>query len=223
MQNYLKSLSDLQRIGDEILEKVNKDNPFYEVDIDYIVEAHYDIRIEAAPLKWEFGIEGYPCLGGHKIFIDSTLMNDIRQEKRYRFTLAEELAHIILHRDVWKDINTVEQWIDAWTKIPDNIYNKLDNNAKELAGIILLPRYQFINRAIEIRNESCRTLGYSPDKLSDEQKDEIRAAVIRVLMDDFNVNAKPCEIRLERTERYFKQTLVDMELKPHYLKKRKQH
>ena len=109
MYNYLKNLSDLQKIGDGILEKVNKDNPYYEVDIDGIVEVHYDIRIEGTSLKWEFGIEGYPCLGGHKIFIDSTLMNDVRQERRYRFTLAEEFAHIILHQDVWKDINTADE------------------------------------------------------------------------------------------------------------------
>ena len=81
MDRYLKDLSELQKIGDEILEKLNRDNPYYEVNIDYIVEVHYDIRIEAAPLKWEFGIEGYPCLGGHKIFIDSTLINDDRQER----------------------------------------------------------------------------------------------------------------------------------------------
>lgn len=222
MYKYLKDLSELQKIGDEILEKVNRDNPYYEVNIDYIVEVHYDIRIEAAPLKWEFGIEGYPCLGGHKIFIDSTLINDDRQERRYRFTLAEELAHIILHRDMWKGINTAEEWVEAWTKLPEDIYNKLDNNAKELAGIILLPRYSFINRAIEIRDGLYKTFGYAPGKLTDEQKNEIREAVIRVLMDDFNINSQPCEIRLERIERYLKQTLFDMVLKPQYLKKRRQ-
>lgn len=73
MDNYLKSLPDLQKIGDGILEKANKDNPYYEVDIDHIVEVHYNIRIEGAPLKWEFGIEAYPCLGGHKIFIVATI------------------------------------------------------------------------------------------------------------------------------------------------------
>ena len=222
MYRYLKDLSELQKIGDEILEKVNRDNPYYEVNIDYIVEVHYDIRIEAAPLKWEFGIEGYPCLGGHKIFIDSTLINDDRQERRYRFTLAEELAHIILHRDIWEGINTAEEWVEAWTKVSESIYNKLDNNAKELAGIILLPRYSFINRAIEIRDGLYKTFGYIPNNLTDEQKNEIREAVIRVLMDDFNVNSQPCDIRMERIERYFKQTLFDMVLKPQYLKKRRQ-
>lgn len=109
MDKYLRGLPELQKIGDEILEKVNKDNPYYEVDIDRIVETHYNIRIEGAPLSWEHGLEGYPCLGGHKIFIDSNLMNDDKQDRRYRFTLAEEFAHIILHRDIWKDVNTPEE------------------------------------------------------------------------------------------------------------------
>ncbi len=221
MDKYLKDLSELQKIGDEILERVNKDNPYYEVDIDYIVEVHCDIRIESAPLRWVHGVEGYPCLGGHKIFIDSNLINDDKQERCYRFTLAEEFAHIVLHRDIWKDVNTPEEWIDAWQKMPEEIHNKLENNAKELAGIILLPRYLFINRAIEIRNGIYKTLKHTPETLTSEQKDEIRDSVIRILMDDFNVNSQPCEIRLERIERYFKQTLFEMVLRPQYLKKRK--
>ena len=60
MRAYLKTLSELQKIGDEILDKCNKDNPYYEVDIDGLVEKCYDIRIEGAPLKWEHGVEGYP-------------------------------------------------------------------------------------------------------------------------------------------------------------------
>ena len=221
MDKYLKSLSELQKIGDEILERVNKNNPYYEVDIDTIVEVYYDIRIESAALRWEHGVEGYPCLGGHKIFIDSNLMNDDKQERRYRFTLAEEFAHIVLHRDIWKDVNTAEEWADAWKKMPEQTHNKLENNAKELAGIMLLPRYAFINRAVEAKDALCKAFGYNAESLSNGRKDEIRDSAIRVLMDDFNVNSQPCEIRLERIERYFKQTLFDMALKPQYLKKRK--
>lgn len=219
MKAYLKTLTELQKIGDEILDKCNKDNPYYEVDIDGIVEKCYDIRIEGAPLKWEHGVEGYPCLGGHKIFIDSGLMNDDRQERRYRFTLAEEFAHIILHKDIWKNVNTPEEWADAWKDLSDGIHNKLDNNAKELAGILLMPRYPFINRAVEIRDGFCVTLGYELPRLSGIQKDEIKYSVIKRLADDFNVSSQPCEIRMERIERYLNQSLFEMSLKPQYLRK----
>ena len=219
MREYLKSLSELHEIGDRILEEVNKDNPSYEVDIEHIIEVCYGIRIEAAPLKWEFGIEGYPCLGGHKIFVDSALINEDKQERRYRFTLAEEFAHIVLHRDAWDGVNTPEEWIGKWEKIPGDIYNKLDNNAKELAGIILLPRHPFINRAIEIKGKLCRALKYDSDNLTDIQKNEIRHFIVRRLMDDFNVNSQSCEIRLERLETYAKQSLFDITLNPEYLKK----
>jgi len=219
MHGYLKTLSELQKIGDKIIEKFNKDNPYYEVDIDLLVERHYNIRIEGAPLRWEHGVEGYPCLGGHKIFIDSNMMNDLKQERRYRFTLAEEFAHIILHKDIWKEVKTPEEWASAWKNLPDNIHNKLDNNAKELAGILLLPRYSFINRAIELRDSLCAALGYKLQNLTDIQKDEIKDSVIRTLSDNFNVSSKPCEIRLERIERYLGKSLFEMVLKPQYLKK----
>ncbi|MBI5207763.1 MAG: ImmA/IrrE family metallo-endopeptidase [Candidatus Firestonebacteria bacterium] len=221
MKSFLKNLSELQQIGDEILEKCNTNNPNYEVDIDMIVEKYYEIKIESAPLKWEHGIEGYPCLSGRKIFIDSNLMNDDKQERRYRFTLTEEFAHIILHKDLWKDINAPDEWIKKFQELPDDIYKKLDNNAKELAGIILLPRYEFINRAIEIRNCICNTYKYNLQKLTELQKDEIKDKIIKILMDDFNVNSEPCEIRMERLERYMKQSLFEMILKSQYLKKEK--
>lgn len=58
MKSFLKSLSELQQIGDKVLEKCNTNNSSYEVDIDMIVEKYYEIKIESAPLKWEHGIEG---------------------------------------------------------------------------------------------------------------------------------------------------------------------
>ena len=146
-------------------------------------------------------------------------MDDIRQERRYRFTLAEELAHIILHSDIYKEVKTFDDYFKAERSISEDSYHRLDRNAKELAGIILMPRYTFINRAIEIRDELCGPK--DKNSLTAVEKDKIRNQIVRRLMDDFNVNQEPCEIRLDRIEKGLHCLLFEMSLNRSYLKKMK--
>lgn len=221
MDQFKKTLTEIQEVGDKILKEINYDDyTHYAVDIEYIIESHFNIRIESAPLKWYRGVEGYPSLNGRKIYVDVNLMNEDNQERRYRFTLAEELAHIILHSDIWKDVETVDEWVQKWSNIPESDDRYLNINAKELAGVILMPKNYFINRAIQLRDKFIAENSFFP--LENVQTESvIRYSVIRSLMNDFNVSQKPCEIRLERIERAFDKSLFSMELNPKYLKKRK--
>ena len=219
MKRYEKTLTELQKIGDAILDKYNSSNPFYEVDIEYIIESGFGIKIEPVALKAEFKIEAFPSLAKNTIYVDIGSLDDERQERRYRFTLAEELAHIILHADIYKEVSTFEDYFKAERSIPDDLYRRLDNNAKELAGIILMPKHPFINRAIEIRDELCRLKGQDKQNLTDIEKDITRNRIVKILMDDFNVNQEPCEIRLERIERGMQSFLFEMKLDSRYLKK----
>jgi len=72
--------------------------------IEYIIESGFGIRIDPVPLKVQFAVEAFPAIGKNIIYVDIGLMDDERQERRYRFTLAEELAHIILHADIYKKV-----------------------------------------------------------------------------------------------------------------------
>jgi len=204
-------------MGDAVLAKHNSKNPY----IEYIIESGFGIRIDPVPLKVQFAVEAFPAIGKNIIYVDIGLMDDERQERRYRFTLAEELAHIILHADIYKKVETFDGYFRVERSIPDDLYHRLDNNAKELAGILLMPRYPFINRAVEIRDTLCRLKGKEKDVLTDIEKGEMRNQIIRILADDFNINEKPCEIRLERIEKGLRTSLFDLKLDRRYLKKRK--
>jgi Zn-dependent peptidase ImmA (M78 family) len=54
----------------------------------------------------------------------------------YRFTVAEEFAHILLHRDIMAQVRTTEdlEELHAWTG-----YSAIDRNAKRLAAALLMP------------------------------------------------------------------------------------
>lgn len=54
----------------------------------------------------------------------------------YRFTVAEELSHITLHRNLINSVNTVKQAIRMQSD-PD--YKNMDRNAKRFAAALLMP------------------------------------------------------------------------------------
>jgi len=178
------------------------------VDIELLLERHYDIQIDTVPLSFDHGIEAYLSISGSKIYIDTGLADSDSQENRYRFTLAEELAHKIIHEPIYADVKDAEDWIKIWKEIPDETFRRLDKNAKELAGIILMPEKEFWKRAIEIK---CSLYGLYVinGKPSDEQKSQMMVEVRKILMDDFQVNEEPCRIRLGRIEKWEQKSLFD--------------
>ncbi len=54
----------------------------------------------------------------------------------YRFTVAEELAHLLLHRSVLAGVRTLEDFLELYHS---DDYHYLDRNAKRLAGSLLMP------------------------------------------------------------------------------------
>lgn len=195
---HRKTLSELRKIGSTLPRIFSKENPC-EVDIELLLDKHYGIKIDLVPLKIENGIEAYASICGKKIYMDIGLADSDWQEKRYRFTLAEELAHIILHQEIYSDVESFADWEKVWNDIPEDIHEMLDKNAKELAGIILMPEREFIKRLLELREEFYEIYRVK-GKPSNEQQSHIIADIRRRLIDDFNINEEPCRIRIIRIE-----------------------
>lgn len=77
------------------------------------------------------------------IFIDEDqFLND---GPRCRFTLAEELAHILIHRPLFDGRSVAEQ-IKIQEGFSDYDYQVIERNAKFLASCILMPRETFTAR-----------------------------------------------------------------------------
>lgn len=195
--SYQKSLSQLRKIGESI-SLIYSENK-YSVDIERTVEHLYRVRIDYVPLKAEYGVEAWASINEKKIYIDIGLADSDSSERRYRFTLAEELAHIILHAPIYKGITRFEEWQDIWESMDEDIHSKLDRNAKELAGIILMPEKIFWDRLLNLRNSFYRIYNVK-DTPSDEQRSRITIDVVKRLMDDFSVNEGSCRIRIQRIE-----------------------
>lgn len=110
------------------------------VDIDLVVDTEPDVTLDVAPgLRDSCGAAGavvaHPKEGRFTILIDERVADG--NAAFYRFTVAEEYAHLVLHRGMLAEVQDLEDVVRLHES--DAYYKVLDRNAKRLAGIILMP------------------------------------------------------------------------------------
>ena len=143
--------SRLKEISEDFLEKNNFRKGIIPTDIEMLIEKS-GIIIEAIDdLRKDFSVKGLVAKdvnndGRVKIFIDTHHYEEDTFE--YKFTLAEELAHILIHMDFYDGINGVEDCIKKYNSISDDDYRKYEQQARNLASFLLLPEKEFNDEVI---------------------------------------------------------------------------
>lgn len=126
----------------------------------------------------------YMLAHGKRLFIDDKLIDNPRLEKRYRFTLAEEMAHFILHRDIYKDCKTIDERIERESLLTRQENWFLETNAKALASAILMPKSMIEARIDRLFS----SIGDSSNHTT---------SIITTLSHDFDVNPMAVRRRLK--------------------------
>ena len=135
---------ELESIAEVFVENFHKPEDSLPVEIDTIVEADLDIRIYPySSLEDLHGLHGYLALSLKKIYVDQNIMDSDLFERRYRFTVAEEVGHYMLHKYLFAGVETPEDYINAYGRISAKEYGKMDMDAKHLGGAILMPTELF--------------------------------------------------------------------------------
>lgn len=134
-------------------EKINKEavkfleaHPLYSripVEIEKIVDN--DLQIDIIPLDglrklFEGSMDGFISSDFTEIRVDSFISEN--RDSRYRFSLAHEMGHMVLHREVYSllDLSSLSAAINTILTMPPAIRNLLDDQADEFAGRVLVPR-----------------------------------------------------------------------------------
>ena len=114
--------------------------------------------------------------------IDALLMGDLtsilldrrsfmspRLEYRLRFSVAHELGHLILHRDIYAGLKhaTAREWFDCISAIPETEYGWVEWQAYEFAGRLLVPPKPLCE-AFQAAIQSAQAAGYSDWLAADE-------------------------------------------------------
>lgn len=129
----------LRQIADGFLRKHHPAGSI-PIPIEHIVEFQLQLDIVPVPgLCDEFDVDAYITSDLSEIRVDRFIQEN--RSNRYRFSLAHEVAHLEIHRDVFRQLafSTIEEWKNTLTSIPEDQYGWIEWQAYTLAGLILVP------------------------------------------------------------------------------------
>lgn len=164
------------------------------IPIDEMIEFDYDINIvPVLGLQREFEVEGFTSGDLTNIYVDEYVYDHF--EVRYRFTLAHELGHIVLHRDLYHTVNhsTIEEWQTFVTSIPEREHGFLEYHAYCFGGLVLVPRERLVAET-EKCIKTIADLGVSLKRNWDFSWELIASFLGKT----FNVSSEVIEKRLEK-------------------------
>ena len=111
------------------------------VPIEDIVDLKMGINIyPIVGLKSAFEIDGFTSSDLREIAVDDHLYQKV--PNRFRFTLAHELGHIILHADIYGQLkfNNAEQWKECYGKFSEFESKRMEWQANAFGGLVLVPK-----------------------------------------------------------------------------------
>ena len=134
------------------------------VPIEEIVEFRFDMDIVPEPgLHQHFDIDSYITHDLREIRVDEFVYES--RPGRYRFSLAHELGHRVLHAETFSQLTFSS--VDGWKEliinaIPEKEYGYLEFQASAFAGLVLVPsdaletKYREVVRLLEQHGFSLR-------------------------------------------------------------------
>lgn len=133
-----------------------------------------------------------------RILVDAEEYMDDRMQNRMRFSIAHELGHFVLHRDVYQSIHysSVDEWIEFVQLVPEDQYGFIEQHAYEFAGRLLVPTAILQSELRQAVNEA-KAVGFMKwDRSGDAAREYIANSLCRV----FGVSSQVIEKRIIREQ-----------------------
>jgi hypothetical protein len=136
-----KTKTELERLASEFLKTKGSFFDGFKLQIEELID-HLEFDLQPVPGLSKFS-DGFLPRGRKRIFVDENQM--LRYERLYRFTLSKGLALYLLIEEVFKRKSEKEiaEAIEGFDEVE---YCDFERNVKFLAGALLMPRNQFIER-----------------------------------------------------------------------------
>jgi hypothetical protein len=195
------SYKQIGEIANKVLVKYNY-SEIIPVPIEELIDN--DLRINTIPISGltrTFDINAITSSNLKTIIVDEYLFQSL--DKQYRFTLAHELGHIILHQKIYKeiDIGSLDDWKKFINKVDEREYRYLEIQADNFAGHILVPQKNLeyhLKRQLKIWTKS--SLAKRFPNLKPEDSIDLTAKIIAgKLSPIFDVSPQVVEIRIKKS------------------------
>ena len=156
-------IPELERRARVLLEEKSHPTITIPIDIDFLVETEPGVKLDYRPgIRDRFSVAGVVWKSDEdtlSIFIDEYIADT--NPTFYRFTVAEEYAHIILHRPIIEKITSLDMVTQLMEK--EN-YWKIDRNAKRFAAATLMPAKQLFEDARDLYKRLVHAVGFGDER-----------------------------------------------------------
>jgi Zn-dependent peptidase ImmA (M78 family) len=196
------SYEEIGKISREFLSNHGYDRQI-PIDVEALLEFVLDVAIIPTPgFQQNHSVEGSLSLDMRTIFVDEYVYRAV--ENRFRFTLAHELGHILLHRSIFKDmkVDSVLEWKRAYKTIDEGVYSTLEKQAYDFAGLILVPSEDLQLRFMRMVSENKANFAQAKSKGISIEKtlDFFKANAIYRLARMFKVSPDVLERRIDKDD-----------------------
>ncbi len=181
---------ELEQRAEQFLAEHSEQPLSIPVDVDLLLERLPGVDLDIwRDLRDTHRLEGMvmrePETGKLFIFIDEWLADN--QPTRYRMTVAEELAHLILHRELIGQINRPGDFRELQQHYR---WHTMERNAKRLAAAVLMPAKFIVDESNLLYPRLVHTAGY-------DNPEAIRRTLAAALAKKFSVSTQAMTIRLK--------------------------
>lgn len=204
MATFRYRFDTIREIADKVRMDYSRDPIGIPVNVERIIEK--GLKIEIVPindLKSHLDMEAMLAHDLKTIFIDEYSFNNPNFDNRTRFSLAHELGHYFLHKDVYKSVKfkTQEEWIEYMNQLDPNDLEWFEWQANEFAGRLLVPLAP-LTKAVEEQKDYISGRENEAIKKGIKDKDELdkwkRYALATRICSAFQVSAETMEMRLKK-------------------------
>ena len=164
------------------------------VPIEEIIDLQLKLDIIPTPgLKRSFEVDAFITSDMEAIYVDDHIYNNV--PNRYRFSLAHEIAHAVLHQKVFRGyvFHDIRSWKVAQAEIPERDYGWLEWQAYAFAGLVLVPSQVLADRFAAAKDQAASVFE-DIGSLSDHARRMIAGWLAR----QFEVSTEVVERRLEK-------------------------
>jgi Zn-dependent peptidase ImmA (M78 family) len=184
------SYEKINEIVEDFLEKYGIGSRL-PVPIDEVIEFKYGIDIVPFPnLQNDFDIDGFISGDLSSIYVDDSIFRT--RPFRYRFTLAHEIGHLVLHKDLIGNIHprSVAEWREFILQVDQEAYDWVEWQAYTFSGMVLVPRKSlkedFVRRIKGLREKIA--LVKSADLPTDSYLEYVINAIATDLIEKYGVS-----------------------------------
>ncbi|MCX6377745.1 MAG: ImmA/IrrE family metallo-endopeptidase [Armatimonadetes bacterium] len=160
---------DVSSVATEFLKRYDPSRQM-PVDIEAIIE--FGLGLDIVPrrgLMQADEVDGYLSLDLTAINVDEGILE--RQPTRYRFTLAHELGHHVLHGDLLRTlgIKSPAEWLTFYRTLDEADHGWFERQAYWFAGVVLVPEEHLLTE-FESAAEKMAAEGMDGDGLTEQSR-----------------------------------------------------